>query len=471
MTKNIILLTDSYKLTHHLQYDGNITKLYSYGEPRKGGKYKRVCFFGMQYIIQENFLQGVTNEMIQEAEETCFETFGTTKYFNKAVWERVRDLGYLPIKIKAIPEGTVAEEDNVFFTMESTEPWFATSMSSQETVLLQTWYPTSIATRSMYIKESIKPFFDKTSDIGDLVLPYAVLDFGFRGSTSVESAALGGAAYLLHFEGSDNEIANKLIRDYYGYKGRLKSVYATEHSTATSFGKGRELEYLLHQLYTVETDKIVSIVIDSYDADNFIQNVVSNQEVVQKIKERTGRTVFRDDSGVPLRNMLKHSDMLSSTFGLDINNKGYKVIADNVGLLQADGNNENSIPELYEHYTKRGWSAENINCGTGGGLLQADITRDTNRWAFKASYGERDGKQFDIQKSPASDMTKKSKSGMLKLHKTGKSYMTVSSSNNTPEQFAGYIDSLETVLENGEFKKDTFENILSRINKKSKFDN
>lgn len=462
MKKNLIISCDSYKLTHHLQYVPGITKLYSYAEPRKGGKYKSICFFGLQYIIAEHFLNKITDNMIEEAEQTCLNTFGTTVYFNKEVWQKVRDLGYLPIKIMSAPEGTIISEGNVAFTIESTEPWFASSIGALETLLLTCWYPTTVATRSMNLKKAITPYFDKTSDVKSIVLPNAILDFGMRGSTSFESASLGGAAHLIHFDGSDNEAGAKLIKDYYEYTGKLKSVFATEHSSQCSFGPEGQIDYLLHQLSVVPDDKILSVVIDGYNADDFILNVACNPKIVEIIKKRTGRVVFREDSGDILKNLLKHSDILTTSYGLEVNSKNYKIIGSNVGLLQADGMDEISIPETYKDYTNAGWAADNFIAGSGGGLLQVDINRDVNRWALKASYGEKDGIPFDIRKTPKTDMSKQSKGGKLKLHPTGASFMTIESSKESPQNFNSFVDIMRPLYNNGKFYPDSFENIINR---------
>jgi nicotinamide phosphoribosyltransferase len=136
MRKNLTILTDAYKIGHHLQRPQNITKLYSYGEPRVGGVNKEICFFGSQVLIQENFLQKITDEMIKEGKEECISTFGTDKYFNEEAWKRVKDLEYLPLRIKSAPEGMIIEEGNVCFTMESTEPWFANMISHFEDILM-----------------------------------------------------------------------------------------------------------------------------------------------------------------------------------------------------------------------------------------------------------------------------------------------------------------------------------------------
>ena len=139
MRKNITVDTDGYKITHWLQRPQNINKLYSYGEPRKGGHHPAICFFGLQAQVFENLLTKVTKEMLEEGEEETFSTFGNKNYFNRQAWEKVRDLGYFPLKIMTAPEGSIIGEGNVCFSMESTESWFANMLSHFEDILMWSW--------------------------------------------------------------------------------------------------------------------------------------------------------------------------------------------------------------------------------------------------------------------------------------------------------------------------------------------
>lgn len=454
--------TDAYKIGHWLQRSKNISKYYAYGEPRVGGQNKRICFFGLQPVIMEHFLPKVTTEMIDEAEEECLMTFGTTKLFNRKIWEKIRDIGYLPIRIKAVPEGTIVEEGNVCFTIESTEPWFANMISHFEDMLMWVWYSSAVCTRSMNIKKGITPVFKATSDNPEFGLPFAVNDFGLRGATFFQGAIMGGMAHLVHFMGSDNMPASRHIKYFYDVKGRAKSVWATEHSVETSYGPGRgEYDYVKAQL-SVHTDLIKSIVIDAYDADNFMQNVVGSDEIKELVKAHEGRIVWRPDTGNPLSNVTKYSDILGAIFGFDINRKQYKVLKHNTGIIQGDGMNENTIPELFREYVKTGWSADNIVTGSGGGLLEEGLTRDTQRWAVKLSYMEKEGIPIDVMKSPKTDHTKDSKPGMLKLHSAG---TTISSAHEAKEMFRAYTDMMRVVYENGNFYKDNFNNIIERASK------
>lgn len=469
ISRNTILLTDAYKLTHWKQMPVGMTRLFSYGEPRVGGKYPFISFFGMRMIVEDYFLSQVTTQMIDEAEEASFYAFGTKTYFNRPVWEKVRNLEYLPIRIKAVPEGTKLPIDNVAFTLESTEPWFATTLNALESALMHVWYTSTISTRAMYIKEALKLHFKESSEHPDIAIEFAVNDFGFRGTTGDQAAERGGAAFLTHFMGSDNMAAMRALKYHYDAEpGRLKSVWATEHSVATSYGLEleNEKEYLIAQINRSAPDSIISVVIDSKDSDNFIKEVVGNSHIKEMIRKRPGRVVLRPDSGDPLRNILKYLDMLGGIFGYHINKTktGYKTVNDNVGLIQGDGMDENTIPELYKEVIKAGWSADNFVTGSGGGLLQIDANRDTSRWAIKASYGEKDGKGFNIQKDPKTDPTKKSKTGLLKLHPHFNTLSTISSAEHSDPAFRGYLDALEPVLENGKFYKENFNNILKRVN-------
>lgn len=463
MRKQIVIDTDSYKITHWKQFPQDITKMYSYGESRVNSVYPEVCYFGGRMVIKDHFMQKVTQEMIEEGYERSVKTFGTDQYFDRETWTKVKELGFLPIRIRAVPEGSVVPIDNVLFTIESTMPFFAKKMQALESLLMYIWYPTTIATRSMHIKRSLKPIFDKTCENPNTHLLFAVNDFGMRGATGHEAAARGGSAHLIHFAGSDNEPGMTALHDYYGCEDRLKSVWATEHSVETSYGEGEgELEYIRAQLLGAPKDKIVSIVIDGYDSDNFVQNIVAHESVKPLIKERTANLMLRPDSGDPKTNVLKYLDMLGGIFGYHINSKGFKKLSAPIGIIQGDGMDEHSIPNLYGEITHAGWSAENLVTGSGGGLLQVDVNRDTQRFAIKACYSERNGIGYNMKKNPATDHSKRSKSGLLKLHQTTRIFMTLQSSSMTPAEFKGYTDCMETVFDNGELKDESFSNILER---------
>lgn len=456
---NIIRKTDSYKLSRWRQMPPGITKMYAYGEPRKGGKYPTISYFGMQMVAEDLFKEFITKKDIDYAEEKAFQTFGDKGYFDRRTWERVLELGHYPIKLMSAPEGMEIEEGNVCFTLESTESWFATNALSFESCLMHVWYPTTVATRAMYIKRAISPLFEKTCDAPSFNLPFAVNDFGLRGATGDQAAERGGAGHLIHFMGSDNEPAADAIEKYYGGKGRLKSIWATEHQTALAWGD--EKAYIIHQLKESNPSLPVAIVIDTKDSDNFIQNIVGDREVIELIKEREGRVVLRPDSGDAETNILKYLDMLGGIFGVRINNKQYKIIDHNVGLIQGDGMDEDTIPSLFEAIVRNHWSCDNLVTGSGGGLLQIGLSRDTSRWAIKPSYMEIDGKGINLMKAPKTDLSKSSKPGMLKLHSKG---TTISSAEESLIMFEGYTDLLKPVYIDGTLFTQNFNDIIKRAN-------
>ena len=451
--ENLILNTDAYKLTHWQEYPKGLSKLYSYCESRTGGLFNEVVFFGLQMIIHDHFLSPVTTEMIEEAEAEAEMTFATKKYFNRQVWERVRDLGYFPVRIKALPEGLVVPTGTVLFTLESTESWFATTLNALETVLMHVWYPTTIATNELYIKAALTKFYEETGNLENL--PFAVNDFGLRGATSREAAARGGAAHLLHFRGTDNMVANHAIKEIYDLAGRGLSVWATEHSVATSYGEGSgEIDYLKAQLDRSDENTTISIVIDSFETLNFIDHVVASSEISEKIKKRPGRVVFRPDSGNPIETPIAVLEHLDKIFGHSINEKGYRLLNFNVGVIQGDGMKRETIIELYQTIIELGWSADNLVTGSGGGLLQQGFDRDTQRFAIKASYAElEDGSELNVQKKTAG---KVSKSGKFKVVKDEDGQILTVSQTDLRE------DLLRTIYENGNYYPDRFEEIIKR---------
>jgi len=465
MRQNVIIDTDAYKLTHPSQYPEGLSRLYSYGESRLGSKFPTVSWIGIQSIIEDHFLQRVTNDMIEEAEEEAFLTFGQKGYFQRKTWEKLRDLGYFPMTIKAVPEGTEMPIDNALFSLESDPkyPWFAPILNSFETTTMHVWYPTTIATNSLYLKRDLLPFYEKTGT--PELIDIAVNDFGLRGATSSQSGARGGMGHLLHFRGSDNMTASRYIKDVYGFKGRALSVWATEHSVATSYGPGRgEFDYTHAQLDRAPLDAIVSLVIDSYDTMNYLRNVIGSDELKQKIIARLGRTVFRPDSGDPKQVIKECLEILEQVFGSTINAKGYKVINHNVGLLQGDGMKRETIIDLFRYITALGWSADNLVVGSGGGLLQEGFNRDTQRFAIKASRGERTDNSgvihgFDIRKMPKTDTSKGSKAGFQKVEGMGGSFRTIGS--NDP-RYNEVNDIMITLYQNGQFNRQKFEDLLVR---------
>ena len=452
--ENIITMTDSYKMTHWNQYPEGTTGVYSYFESRNGAKYNKTVVFGLQYLIMKHLVGVVvTQDKIEQAAELCAAHFGTDAYFNRPMWEHILNEhgGKLPVRIKAVPEGTAVGVSNVLMTVENTDPKCYALTNHLETMLTHVWSASTTATLS-YELHKLLDFYREQTSCDDALLKFRLHDFGFRGVSSVESAAVQGAGHLLNFMGSDTIAAMELARDYYDaqYEGLAYSVPATEHSVMTSLGPDGEV-VLLGNLLNRHPTGILSLVIDSYDYRRFILEYALAYK--KEIEARDGVTVFRPDSGDPDTVTLDVLNSLESVFGSTKNDKGYKVLNPKVGVLWGDGIDYMGIRGILYTMKAQGWAASNIVFGCGGGLLQK-MNRDTQRFAFKCAAQRRgEDEWIDIFKKPI-DVSKASKKGRLSLIKVGDEFQTVPEL--APDDPAK--DYLETVFEDGELvRKMTFE--------------
>ncbi len=454
MKNSIVTLTDSYKFTHHLMYPAKTQKVYSYWEARMGAKYPETVFFGLQYILKE-FLEGRTvfPKAVEQAASLSNAHFGNPKIFNREMWEyfMTKYDGRLPVRIRAVPEGTVVPVGNVMMNVEGTEdnPIIAPLTNHLESLLCQIWAPSTCATLSREVKKVMKKYLKRNSDNPDAI-NFMLHDFGFRGVSSVESAGIEGAGHLLNFLGTDTIKAMEVANEYYGapYEGLAYSVPASEHSVMTSLGRAGEAD-VVGRILDAYPEGIVSIVGDSYDIYNFCQNIIGGKYRDQ-ILARNGKIVVRPDSGEPQGVSFKCLEILEAKFGATVNSrgKGYKVLNPKVGLIWGDGIDITGIDETLNYLDGRSWAADNMVFGMGGGLLQK-INRDTQRFAFKSSAQKRDGTWYDIFKDPL-EGGKTSKKGRLALvMKDGK--MTTVLENEAGE-YGG--DLLQTVFEDGYITKE-----------------
>ncbi|XP_060577415.1 LOW QUALITY PROTEIN: nicotinamide phosphoribosyltransferase-like [Ruditapes philippinarum] len=447
-TDNILLVTDSYKVTHHMQYPPNTTNVYSYFESR-GGKFEKTVFFGLQYIIKR-WLCGkvVTEEKIQEAKELYHKHF-MKDHFNVDGWRYILETydGHLPIRIKSVPEGMVVPYKNVLFTVENTDPKCHWLTNYFETLLVQVWYPMTVATNSRYQKEIIAKYLDETAETLEK-LPFMLHDFGFRGSSSVESAGIGGCSHLVNFMGTDTIAGITTARRYYGCDIAGFSIPAAEHSTITTWGKDGEVEAFRNML-TRFPDGLVACVSDSYNIWDACEKVWGGKLKSLVEQRKNGSLVVRPDSGDPPTVVVQVLDILAKCFGKSLNKKGYYLLPPYIRVIQGDGISYETLGAILENMKINKWSAENLAFGSGGALLQR-LDRDTQKCAFKCSYAVCNGKEVNVYKAPITDPGKKSKKGRLTLEKTKDgNFVTV-------EEGAGDVkkDILETVFENGKLLKD-----------------
>lgn len=460
---NIILKSDSYKATHWPQYPPNTNKIFSYLESR-GGKFDSTLFTHLQYILKRHFTGVVvTKEAIDQAEEFYKAHFGAN-LFNRAGWERIvtKHGGKLPLKIRAVPEGTVVPVNNVLMTIENTDPELFWLTNYAETLLLQIWYPITVATNSFECKKLIRKYLLETTGHDDNLL-FKLHDFGFRGVGSWETAAVGGMAHLINFMGTDTTAAIVLAMEYYNAKICGHSIPASEHSTITSWGRENELKAFENMLTQYPTG-LVACVSDSYHVYDACEKLWG-ETLRDKVMNRDGTLVIRPDSGNPPEVLSRILDILWNKFGGDYTQKGFKLLTPKVRIIQGDGIDYEMIGEILLMMKNKGFSTDNIAFGSGGGLLQK-FDRDTQKFAIKCSYAEINGMPIDVYKDPVTGSGKKSKKGRLKLHKTGPGeFMTLSSAEIPQPMFDSYIDELVTVFENGELVKEySFDEIRNLSN-------
>lgn len=408
---NIVLLTDSYKITHWSQYPKNTEYVYSYLESR-GGKFPRTIFFGLQYFLKE-YLSGVvvTEEFIDEAEEICLLHFGEN-YFNRAGWEYIlkEHGGKLPVSICAVEEGSIHPVSTPLISIENTDPKVPWLTNYLETLIVEVWYPITVATQSYFMKENILTYLNLTGTPEDIA--FKLHDFGFRGVSSPETASIGGASHLVNFMGTDTLAALTMIRRNYNNPCAGNSIPASEHSTITSWGRYNEVDAFRNMLKKYPSG-IIACVSDSYDIFHACKELWGT--ILHKdIMNRDGTLVIRPDSGNPTEVILRCLDILGKKFGYTTNTKGFKVLDSHVRIIQGDGIDDITINNILLAMYNNKWSADNIAFGSGGALLQK-LNRDTNSFAFKCSNITINGVDSPVFKDPITAPNKVSKSGKFNL--------------------------------------------------------
>lgn len=414
---NLILDTDSYKASHWLQYPPDTVNVFNYLESR-GGSYEKTVFFGLQYLLKEYLSKPVTMKDVFEADD-FFTKHGLP--FNLDGWRGIvaDHGGFIPMRIKALPEGTVIPTGIPLLTCEATDARYFWVVGWFETMIMRLWYPITVATRSWYVKQSIRKALEETAD-NTSGLAFKLHDFGSRGTTSREAAAIGGASHLVNFKGSDTVVGVDLANRYYNAGMAGFSIPAAEHSTITSWGREFETEAYDNMLRQfAKPGSIVAIVSDSYDIYNAV-NHIWGETLREKVVQSGATIVIRPDSGEPVTMVNQLLFDLERHFGSTTNSKGYRVL-NNVRIIQGDGLNPYVIEQILKSCKLAGFSADNVAFGMGGGLLQ-QVNRDTLRFAYKCSAVRIDSqidKGFfhatwrDVYKNPVTDPDKKSKRGRI----------------------------------------------------------
>lgn len=456
---NRIIDTDSYKASHWLQYPANTELVHSYLESRGSERdWKSTVFFGLQYVLKRFFHEKFTQAMVEEAREVIT---AHGEPFNYDGWTSLikKHGGKMPLRVRAVAEGSVVPLKNALMTVENTDPEFFWLTSWFETQLMRIWYPCTVATQSWHIKRDVYRYLTETADDADAEISFKVHDFGARGVSSQETAAIGGAAHLVNFLGTDTMASLLLHREYYNSPMAGFSIPAAEHSTITSWGRENEAEAYRNMLRNfAKPGALVAVVSDSWNIFEAVEKIWGEQ-LKQEVIDSGATIVIRPDSGEPVEVVSKVAAILGEKFGTTVNSKGYKVLK-NVRIIQGDGVNEQSIRAILERLKTEGFSASNIAFGIGGALLQK-IDRDTLKFAYKCSAIKADGRLIEVYKQPITDSGKNSKRGRLDLVMNDAVYETVKLPD--AETISAENSQLRTVYENGDLLiDDTLDAIRAR---------
>jgi nicotinamide phosphoribosyltransferase len=441
--QNRIMFADSYKLSHpNGMYPKGTTYMFDYMESR-GGLYPVTVFVGLQGMLKTYFSTPITSSEVEEANEWAKEHGEPFPYEN---WMYIVEKynGNVPIKIRAVKEGTVVSVGNALVTIETSVEdekvfWVVSWM---ETFFMKLWYPINIATRSFMVKRMLKAFSDETGS-GNVDFQYH--NFGDRGSTSVESASIGGMAHLTQFMGTDNFGSLKYTYENYFERMVGFSIPASEHSTVTSWGREKEYDMIENYVETYKGSAIIACVMDSYDIFKSV-NFITSGKMKEKIEsDEYPIFVIRPDSGNPVEVIGAIINIMEdNSVAFDVNEKGYKVWR-KYRIIWGDGINMDTIKEILEYVTERGYSSDNIAFGSGGWLMQQH-DRDTQKFAIKCSAIKVDGEIREVFKDPITDHGKRSKKGIISLYKTKDGFFTAQ--RNSPWE-DDVREALETVFVDG----------------------
>lgn len=482
---NPLLLKDGYKTDHRRQYPEGTTTVYSNLTPRASRVegVDKVVFFGLQYFCMEylirQFDEGFFDLSESDAVEPyrrCMDCYLGPGAISVDHIRELHQLGYLPLRIKAVPEGTRVPLRVPMLTIVNTHPRFFWLTNMLETILCNVlWMPCTSATTAYRYRRRFEDYCQKTAADFEMV-KFQGHDFSFRGLAGLEAAQLSGAAHLLSFVGTDTIPAIGFLEQFYGANAEKEmvgcSVPATEHSVQCMGGEEGELA-TYHRLITeVYPTGIVSIVSDTWDFWGVLTEILPALKV--EIMARSGKLVIRPDSGDPVKILCGDPDeppgtpahkgavrVLWETFGGTETANGYRVLDSHVGLIYGDSITPERQLEILSKLRMAGFASTNVVLGIGSFTYQY-VTRDTYGFAMKATYGEVDGRPVAIFKKPKTDSgLKNSAKGLLCVRRDDKGELKLIE-DCTPVEEKGGV--LETVFENGKLlRRETLASIRTRL--------
>lgn len=498
--KEAILLTDGYKLDHRRQYPKGTERVYANWTPRSNSYFKEAeegaVVFGIQYLIKKYLIEDMNENFFKQPKEKVVAAYarrintflGPDNHIGTAHIEALHDLGYLPICIKALPEGSVCPIRVPAITVINTKDEFFWLTNYFETLISSMmWLPMTSATSARLYKQELLRHAKKTGFDNQPGLDFLCHDFSMRGMAGVEAAIISGMAHMTSFSGSETLPAIQAVEEYYNANAETEvvagTVPATEHSVMCAGGKADEFETFKRLITEVYPKGFVSIVSDTWD---FWQVMIDFlPRLKNTILARDGRVVIRPDSGDPVniicglpasdvQDMLFEEidenmpqikgayEILWEIFGGTINEAGYKILNPKIGLLYGDSITLERQKEIYRRLESKGFAATNLVLGIGSYTYQYK-SRDSLGFAMKATWCQVNGEGREIFKDPKTDNgVKKSLKGLICVQKdeNGK-YFAI-------DQVAPEIEAqgeLQTVFEDGCLLKDwTLAEIRNNIN-------
>ena len=438
--KNIMLMSDGYKLSHHRMYPKGTELVFSNFTPRsskhapQGAPKNGVIVMGVKKCIEDlhkNFEEFFNNDFDESVNELLDNYLMT--HYDMSHFRELHGLGYLPIEIRALDEGSFCPIGVPFFTIHNTKKEFFWLTNFLETYIsANLWKSTTcVSIASSYFRE-VQKSFDKTC-VG-VSSAFNVHNFSARGMDSLDAMVQTDLGHLLFFNGSDTLPTMQVLKDLYGVVNYMGNVPASEHSVMCSGGKDTELE-TYRNLMNEFPNGFLSLVSDTWDLWNVITNILP--QLKEQIMSRDGRLVIRPDSGDPVDiicgidlhsvegaeeyEMINNPkpyhkgaiELLWDIFGGTINEQGYKVLDSHIGLIYGDSITIERARQIYKRLEAKGFATSNVVLGVGSYTYQYN-TRDTFGMACKATYVEISGEGQNIFKDPVTDDgTKKSATGLL----------------------------------------------------------
>ncbi|MEO5893580.1 MAG: nicotinate phosphoribosyltransferase [Ferruginibacter sp.] len=443
-----VLLKDGYKVGHKFQYPEGTTLVYSNLTPRKSRDedIKEIVFFGLQYFIKEYLINQFNENFFKADKQEVLAVYKRRieNYLGKdaITYDHIaalHDLGYLPLEIKALPEGSLVPMKVQVLTIKNTDPAFFWLTNMLETLMSAIlWKPTTSATTAFEYRKTFAKYAYETVGSDHSFIPWQGHDFSFRGMSGMEDAIMSGAGHLLSFAGTDTIPAIDFLETYYNADCEKEliggSVPATEHSVMCMGTEDNEIETFERLIGVIYPTGIISIVSDTWDFWKVITEYLPLLR--EKIIARDGKVVIRPDSGDPVKiiigdeNEEKGSpafkgaiECMWEVFGGTITGQGYKLLDGHIGLIYGDGITMERQHQILAGLKQKGFCSYNVVLGLGSFTYEY-VTRDTFGFAMKATYGEVNGEGRAIFKNPKTDDgTKKSAKGLIAIHKnttTGK---------------------------------------------------